>query len=83
MSKLCEDFIKVYSEYLIKIDDVISILENGEYKKNKISSVTQMVTYQAKLTIKTQELLLEMLEIMNKIYDVLEVRNDKEHDQTP
>ena len=76
MSKLCEDFIKEYSEYLIQTDDEISELVSGKYKKSEISNVTQMLLYQAKLTIKTQELLLIMLERVDKICDALEVRNE-------
>jgi hypothetical protein len=49
---------------------------NDEYKKNEISSVTRMLINQATLTIKTQELLLEMLERVDKICDALEGRND-------
>jgi hypothetical protein len=77
MSKLCEDFIEEYSEYLIKTDDVISKLGNDEYKKNEISSVTRMLINQATLTVKTQELLLVMLERVDKICDALEVRNEQ------
>ena len=83
MSKLCEDFIKEYSEYLIQTNDGIIKLENDKYKKEEISSVTRMLINQATLTTKTQELLLVMLTMVNRICDVLEVRNDKEHDQTP
>lgn len=82
MSKLCEDFIKEYSEYLIQIDDeyndVIGNLENGKYKENEISSVTRMLMNQANLTTKTQELLLVMLTMVNRICDVLEVRAERE-----
>jgi hypothetical protein len=83
MSKLCEDFIKEYSEYLIQTNDGIIKLENDKYKKEEISSITRMLINQATLTTKTQELLLVMLTMVNRICDVLEVRNDKEHDQTP
>lgn len=77
MSKLCEDFIEEYSEYLIQTYDVISNLGNGEYKGNEISSVTRMLINQATLTIKTQELLLVMLKRVDKICDALEVRNER------
>jgi hypothetical protein len=83
MSKLCENFIKEYSEYLIQTNNGIIKLENDEYKKEEISSVTRMLINQATLTTKTQELLLVMLTMVNRICDALEVRNDKEHDQTP
>jgi hypothetical protein len=76
MSKLCEDFIEGYSEYLKQTYDVISNLGNGEYNENEISSVTRMLINQATLTIKTQELLLVMLERVDKICDALEVRNE-------
>jgi hypothetical protein len=74
MSKLCEDFIKEYSEYLIQTNDGIIKLENDKYKKEEISSVTRMLMNQATLTMKTQELLLIMLERVDKICDDLEVR---------
>lgn len=80
MSKLCEDFIKEYSEYLIQTYDGIIELENDKYKKEEISSVTRMLINQATLTTKTQELLLVMLTMVNRICDALEARNDKEHD---
>jgi hypothetical protein len=83
MSKLYEDFIEEYSEYLIQTNDALSKLGNDKYEKNEISSVTRMLMNQATLTTKTQELLLVMLTMVNRICDVLEVRNDKEHDQTP
>lgn len=76
MSKLCENFIEEYSEYLKQTYDVISNLGNGEYKKNEISSVTRMLINQATLTIKTQELLLIMLEMVDKICDALEGQNE-------
>lgn len=76
MSKLCENFIEEYSEYLKQTYDVISNLGNGEYKKNEISSVTRMLINQATLTIKTQELLLVMLKRVDKICDALEVQSE-------